>query len=58
MSMQRKYNKSHFFYARVVVATHIISFSIIRKELVGQESNEPLTFPLKKLVTCSKTNWL
>ena len=58
MSMQRKYNKSHFFYTRVVVATHIISFSIIRKELVSQESNEPLTFPLKKLVTCSKTNWL
>ena len=52
--MQRKYNKSHFFYARVVVATHIIRVSIIRKELVSQEWNEPLTFPLKNMLPALK----
>lgn len=52
--MQRKYKESQLFLARVVVATHIIRVSIIRKELVSQEGNEPLTFPLKNLLPALK----
>ena len=52
--MQRKYEESQLFLARFVVATHIIRVSIIRKELVSQEWNEPLTFPLKNMLPALK----